>query len=366
MGPTGWRRLAGWQADGRAAGARRILHLFLPGPMPAARRRWSASGQRSCICGRRTRSFAPRRWCPGWRGGRRDPGLGRRRWWQRGRAPIRWPPRSLRELRQAAGRGAARGGAPPVGDAGRGAFRRRSRGPRRAGPRRAHRARRSRARRSRPRPRLDRLRRRCPGATARTPAGCRWCYRSGRIIDRARRRAGAVPGRGAGGPGGRPPAAVARGAAGPAARSAAATDRELRAQAARAAAVGHRRRSAANLDLIRARAALVFAEPRGRAVEIVYHVRTGPLAEAARAAIAQAEAVYGIAHRLVTLPGGRRRTRTGSARRSRPRRRRGCSASGPTCCPARAGWLAAWLARPEAAPAGARRRAARHRRLGGG
>ena len=119
-------------------------------------------------------------------------------------------------------------------------------------------------------------------------------------------------------------------------------------QASEPRAVGRRRRSAANLDLIRARAATVFGEPKGRAVEMVYHVRTGPLAEAARAAIAQAEAVYGIAHRLVTLPAAATEAdglRAALAAAAAPR----LLCLGAEVLPAQAGWLAAWLARLDAA-----------------
>ena len=105
---------------------------------------------------------------------------------------------------------------------------------------------------------------------------------------------------------------------------------------------------AANLDLIRARAAAVFGEPKGRAVEIVYHVRTGALAEAARGAIAQAEAVYGIAHRLVTLPAAATEAdglRAALAAATAPR----LLCLGAEVLPAGAGWLAAWLGRLDAA-----------------
>ncbi|MFO1210398.1 MAG: hypothetical protein U1E40_14445 [Amaricoccus sp.] len=100
----------------------------------------------------------------------------------------------------------------------------------------------------------------------------------------------------------------------------------------------------ANLDLIRARAAAVFAEPKGRAIELVYHVRPGPLASAARAAIALAEAVYGIPHRLVTLPPAATDTdalRAAIEAATAPR----LLALGAEVLPAEPGWLAAWLTR---------------------
>ena len=104
-----------------------------------------------------------------------------------------------------------------------------------------------------------------------------------------------------------------------------------------------------NLDLIRARAAAVFVESKGRAVEVVYHVRDGALAEASRGAIAQAEAVYGIAHRLVTLPAAASEAdglREALAVAAAPR----LLVLGADVLPAGPGWLAAWLGRPDAAP----------------
>lgn len=56
-----------------------------------------------------------------------------------------------------------------------------------------------------------------------------------------------------------------------------------------------------NLDLVRARAAMLFAEPGARGVELVYQVADGPLAVAARAVMTEVAAVFGIGHRLVTL-----------------------------------------------------------------
>lgn len=58
------------------------------------------------------------------------------------------------------------------------------------------------------------------------------------------------------------------------------------------------------LDLIRARAAMLFAEPGARGVELVYHAAEGALAAAARAVMIQTEAAFGIGHRLVTMPAG--------------------------------------------------------------
>lgn len=55
-------------------------------------------------------------------------------------------------------------------------------------------------------------------------------------------------------------------------------------------------------DLIRARAAMILAEAPSTPVEVVCTMADGPLAQAARQALAQTAAIYGIAHRLVLLP----------------------------------------------------------------
>ncbi|MBP7003185.1 MAG: hypothetical protein KBB57_16815 [Amaricoccus sp.] len=54
-------------------------------------------------------------------------------------------------------------------------------------------------------------------------------------------------------------------------------------------------------DLLRARAAMVAAEPGAAGVEIVLHA-AGDAAEAARAAASEAAAVHGVAHRIVATP----------------------------------------------------------------
>jgi hypothetical protein len=98
----------------------------------------------------------------------------------------------------------------------------------------------------------------------------------------------------------------------------------------------------ADLDTIRARAALVFSEPRGRAVELVYHVADSRLAVAARAAVAHAEAVYGIAHRLVILPAkatAADRVFAALDAASAPR----MLVLGADVLPVGTGWLAPWL-----------------------
>ncbi len=82
-------------------------------------------------------------------------------------------------------------------------------------------------------------------------------------------------------------------------------------------------------------------------MELVYHVRAGALAEAARGAIAQAEAVYGIAHRLVTLPAAATETdglRAAIAAAAASR----LLCLGAEVLPAGAGWLQVWLGRLDA------------------
>lgn len=59
-----------------------------------------------------------------------------------------------------------------------------------------------------------------------------------------------------------------------------------------------------DLDLVRARAASIFAERDARHVEVVCWTAQPALAEAARSAMAHAAAVWGVSHRLVTLPEG--------------------------------------------------------------
>jgi hypothetical protein len=56
-----------------------------------------------------------------------------------------------------------------------------------------------------------------------------------------------------------------------------------------------------DLDLLRARAALVAAEPGGLRVEIVCPAAEGPEAKAAAAVLEHTSAVFGLAHRLVVL-----------------------------------------------------------------
>lgn len=59
---------------------------------------------------------------------------------------------------------------------------------------------------------------------------------------------------------------------------------------------------AADLDLIRARAALIASERRGRHVEVVCWTADPALAAAARTAMSHAAAAWGVPHRLVVVP----------------------------------------------------------------
>ena len=104
------------------------------------------------------------------------------------------------------------------------------------------------------------------------------------------------------------------------------------------AAVGH------NLDVVGARAAMLFAELGGRDVELVYHVANGPLMAAARAAIADAAAVFGISHRLVVLPETSDATMRLLAAFDATRGA-GILVLGADVLPAAPGWLAPWLCR---------------------
>ncbi len=61
---------------------------------------------------------------------------------------------------------------------------------------------------------------------------------------------------------------------------------------------------APDLDLVRARAAMIAAEAGSGGVALVCTAPDGPLAVAARSAIAQAVAVHGLPHRLVVTGGG--------------------------------------------------------------
>ena len=99
-----------------------------------------------------------------------------------------------------------------------------------------------------------------------------------------------------------------------------------------------------NLDVIRARAAMVFAEPRRRHVEMVYHIADGAVAKAARRAIGDAAAVFGIPHRLVVL--GRDADMADRLLAALGHARGGALlAMGADVLPAGSGWLTPWLRR---------------------
>lgn len=104
-----------------------------------------------------------------------------------------------------------------------------------------------------------------------------------------------------------------------------------------------------NLDMIRARAAMLFAEPRRRRVELVYHVADGPLAAAGRTAMANAAAVFGIPHRLVVLGRGADMADRLLAAVARARGD-GLLVMGADVLPAGPGWLAPWTRRLGASP----------------
>jgi hypothetical protein len=103
-----------------------------------------------------------------------------------------------------------------------------------------------------------------------------------------------------------------------------------------------------NLDLVSARAAMLFGEPGAAETEILYHVEAGPLADAARTAAARAAAIYGLAHRVVVVaPGGDRCDRLLAALAQA----RGTSMLllGAAVLPAAPGWLTPWRCRLVAA-----------------
>lgn len=110
----------------------------------------------------------------------------------------------------------------------------------------------------------------------------------------------------------------------------------LRPRIALVAAVGD------NLDIVRARAALLAREPGAAQVESIYHHGEGETAAAARRVIAGAHAVFGLPFRIVTLDA--------SANASERLRAALCEASadlvlvlGADVLPEGPGWLAAWV-----------------------
>jgi len=167
-------------------------------------------------------------------------------------------------------------------------------------------------------------------------------YASGRVATVARLRPpafdGAIPA----------PLAARRAAA---AIAAARLDRERPASQARAQHFGEARRAPRlsilcpvpeALDLVRARAALVFAEPDAGRVELVYHVPEGPLAAAAEAALSHATAVFGVSHRLVVCGRGDLPA-DGLAAALRAAAAPCALILDALALPAAPGWLAPWL-----------------------
>ena len=97
-------------------------------------------------------------------------------------------------------------------------------------------------------------------------------------------------------------------------------------------------------DIPRARAALVLAERGQGAVEVTLTVAEGPRAAALRRIAAETAAIYGVAHRIVTLPPDARPAealRAGLA----AARGRTVLALGPAALPEGPGWLRAWRRR---------------------
>jgi hypothetical protein len=100
----------------------------------------------------------------------------------------------------------------------------------------------------------------------------------------------------------------------------------------------------ADLDIVSARAAMLFREPGAGDVELLYHVEAGPLADAACVAADRAAAVYGVAHRIIMVaPGGDRSDRLLAALA----RARGAAMLllGAAVLPAASGWLTTWRCR---------------------
>jgi hypothetical protein len=96
-------------------------------------------------------------------------------------------------------------------------------------------------------------------------------------------------------------------------------------------------------DVIRARAALVFAERGGRRAEIVLTVPEGPRAVALRRIVGEVAAIAGLAHRIVThapdaTPAEALRAGLGATRGD-------VLLLGPEVLPEGRGWLAAWRKR---------------------
>lgn len=97
-------------------------------------------------------------------------------------------------------------------------------------------------------------------------------------------------------------------------------------------------------DMIRARAAMIMAERQAAPVEVICAMADGPLAPGARQALAEAAEIYGIAHRLVLLPGF---AHAGEHLRAALMQAQDAPALvlGADVLPQDPGWLAFWLRR---------------------
>ena len=300
--PTRLARLDGWELLVEAAGSAALLHLFLPGAVAGRGQAGRPRRGASCICGRPTRSGAAPL-APGWRGaGRRSRGLGRRAGGGAARRPTRSPRRWCASC--AARRGAAGGGAAPVGDAGRGALcavdladphglvravriERGGRGARSVGaPRRGLAGFAARCRGGRRRP--------CRLSLVSGPGGS-LAVHEGVPAAFAGRGAGGLGG-GAGRGGARRGCELPRGWRRPGCEDFGGRPAEPALSVIAPVGDEPRPDPGAGGDGLR--------RARGAAVEIVCHVRPGRWPRRRGARSPQAEAVYGIAHRLVTLAGG--------------------------------------------------------------
>ena len=104
-----------------------------------------------------------------------------------------------------------------------------------------------------------------------------------------------------------------------------------------------------NLDAIRTRAAMVFAEREWQAVEMIYHAPDDAMASAARSVIAHAAVAFGIPHRFVVLRpdlDGADRLLAGVRQVSAPR----VLLLGADVLPSQTGWIAPWLRLGKHAP----------------
>lgn len=100
---------------------------------------------------------------------------------------------------------------------------------------------------------------------------------------------------------------------------------------------------AGSVDLLHARAAMIFAERSAKRVEVVCTLSEGPLAAAARRAIEEVVAIYGIPHTVISFP-----ETTTPSERLQAALAEGAGPAlvlGGAVLPASPGWLAAWLRR---------------------